>query len=91
MRGRKHWRWHLDEMFVRINGAMHYLSRAVDHEDEVLESVVTKTRDRKAALKLLRKSMKRHGRPENIGAALKDLGRGDDREMGRWLNIRAEN
>jgi putative transposase len=86
-------------MFVRINGAMHYLSRAVDHEDEVLESVVTKTRDRKAALKLLRKSMKRHGRPENIvtdrlrscGAALKDLGRGDDREMGRWLNIRAEN
>ena len=43
--------------------------------------------------------MKRHGRPENIvtdrlrsyGAALKDLGRGDDREMGRWLNNRAEN
>jgi putative transposase len=64
----------------------------------VLESIVTRTRDRKAALKFLRKAMKRHGRPESIvtdrqrsyGAALKDLGRGDDREMGRWLNNRAE-
>jgi putative transposase len=99
MRGRKHWRWHLDEVFVKINGATHYLWRAVDHEGEILESVVTKTRDRKAALKLLKKSMKRHGRPETIvtdrlrsyGAALKDLGRGDDREMGRWLTNRAEN
>jgi putative transposase len=99
MRGRKHWRWHLDEVFVKINGVTHYLWRAVDHEGEVLESVVTKARDRKAALKLLKKSMKRHGRPESIvtdrlrsyGAALKDLGRGDDREMGRWMNSRAEN
>ena len=99
MRGCKHWRWHLDEVFVKINGVTHYLWRAVDHEGEVLESVVTKARDRKAALKLLKKSMKRHGRPENIvtdrlrsyGAALKDLGRGDDREMGRWMNNRAEN
>ena len=99
MRGCKHWRWHLDEVFVKINGVKHYLWRAVDHEGEVLESVVTKTRERKAALKLLKKSIKRHGRPENIvtdrlrsyGAALKDLGRGDDREMGRWMNNRAEN
>jgi putative transposase len=98
-RGRKHWRWHLDEVFVKINGATHYLWRAVDHEGEILESVVIKARDRKAALKLLKKSMKRHGRPETIvtdrlrsyGAALKDLGRGDDREMGRFLNNRAEN
>ena len=52
MRGGKHWRWHLDEVFVKINGATHYLWRAVDHEGEVLESIVTKTRDRKAALKL---------------------------------------
>ena len=99
MRGCKHWRWHLDEVFVKINGVTHYLWRAVDHEGEVLESVVTKTRDRKATLKFLKKSMKRHGRPENIvtdrlrsyGAALKDLGRGDDREMGRWMNNRAKN
>jgi putative transposase len=99
MRGRKHWRWHLDEVFVKINGVTHYLWRAVDHEGEVLESIVTKTRDRKAALKLLKKSMKLHVRPESIvtdrlrsyGAALKQLGRGDDREMGRWMNNRAEN
>ncbi|MEY4890901.1 MAG: hypothetical protein RIQ75_2031, partial [Pseudomonadota bacterium] len=58
MRGRKHWRWHLDEVFVKINGETHYLWRAIDHEGEVLESVVTKTRGRKAALKLLKKSMK---------------------------------
>jgi putative transposase len=66
MRGCKHWRWLLDEVFVKINGVTHYLWRAVDHEGEVLESVVTKARDRKAALKLLKKSMKRHGQPENI-------------------------
>ena len=93
------WKWHLDEMYVKINGEMHYLWRAVDHEGEVLESYVTKTRDRKAALKFLKKSMRRHGRPETIvtdklrsyGAALKDLGRGDDREIAQWANNRAEN
>ena len=99
MRGATHRRWHRDEVFVKINGVTHCLWRAVDHEGEVPESVVTKTRDRKSALKFLKKSMKRHGRPEVIvtdrlrsyGAALKDLVRGDDREMGRWLNNRAEN
>ncbi len=76
----------------------HHRWRAVDHEGDLLENSVTKTRDRKAALKLLKKSMKRHGRLESIVtdrlrsycAALKDLGRGDDREMGRWMNNRAE-
>jgi putative transposase len=99
MRTCRQWQWHLDEVYVKINGVTHYLWRAVDHEGEVLESIVTKTRDRKAALKFIKKLMKRHGRPETIvtdrlrsyGAALKDLGRGDDREMGRWLNNRAEN
>ena len=56
------WRWHLDEVFVRINGVQHTLWRAVDHEGEVLEAFVSKTRDRKAALTFLRKLMKRHGR-----------------------------
>ena len=41
MRDRKHWRWHLDEVFVKINGVTHYLWRAIDHEGEALESVVT--------------------------------------------------
>ena len=54
------WRWHLDEVFVKINGETHDLWRAVDHEGEILESYVTKRRDRKAALKFLRKSMKRY-------------------------------
>ncbi len=45
------WRWHLDEVFVRINGETHYLWRAVDHEGEVLEVFATKRRDRRAALK----------------------------------------
>ena len=50
--------WHLDEIFVKINGGRHYLWRAVDHEGEVLESFVTKTRDKKAALKFLKKAMR---------------------------------
>ena len=43
-RGSPEWRWHLDEVFVKINGVTHYLWRAVDHEGEVLEAVVTKRR-----------------------------------------------
>ena len=53
MRAFTHWRWHLDEVFVKINGQTHYLWRAVDHEGEVLESYVTKTRDKAAALKFI--------------------------------------
>lgn len=93
------WRWHLDEVFVKVNGARHYLWRAVDHEGEVLESFVTKTRDRKAALKFLRKSMRRHGSPEvlvtdklrSYGAAMKVIGNAERQETGRWANNRAEN
>ena len=66
MRGFRHWRWHLDEMYVKINGEMMYLWRAVDHEGEVLESYVTKARDKAAALRFMRKTLKRHGPPEAI-------------------------
>ena len=98
MRTGTHWRWHLDEVFVKISGEMHYLWRAVDHEGEVLESYVTRRRDRKAALKFLRKSMKRFGSPKIIvtdklrsyGAAMKVIGNADRQETGRWLNNRAE-
>ena len=84
---------------MKINGVTHYLCRAVDHESEVFDNLVTKTRDRKAALKLLKQSMKRYAGRANIvtnrlrsdSAALKDLGLGDDRQIGRWLNNRAEN
>ena len=47
MRSLPHWRWHLDEVFVKINGVPHYLWRAVDHEAEVLEAPLSKKRDRK--------------------------------------------
>src|ERR1700739_4192950 len=63
MRAYTHWRWHLDEVYVRINGEMHYLWRAVDHEGEALESFVTKARDKAAALRFIKRAMKRHGRP----------------------------
>jgi putative transposase len=93
------WRWHLDEVFVKINGETHYLWRAVDHEGEVLEVFATKRRDRKAALKFLKRTMKRYGQAKAIvtdrlgsyGAAMAVIGNAADQECGRWLNNRAEN
>jgi putative transposase len=58
MRGFRHWRWHLDEMYVKLNGEMAYLWRAVDHEGEILESYITKTRDKEAALTFMKKALK---------------------------------
>ncbi len=66
MRGFRHWRWHLDGMHVKLNGEMVYLWRAVDHEGEVLESYVTRTRGKAAALAFMKKAQKRHGAPETI-------------------------
>jgi len=99
LRALPQWRWHLDEVFVRINGETHYLWRAVDHEGEVLESFVTKKRDRKAVLRFLKRTMKRYGRPRatvtdrlrSYGAAMKVIGNAADQECGRWPNNRAEN
>ncbi|WBX86315.1 IS6 family transposase [Sphingosinicella microcystinivorans] len=99
MRGFQHWKWSLDEMVVKINGETHYLWRAVDHEGEVLESYVTKTRDKAAALCFIRKALKRHGAPEKIvtdglrsyGAAMKQLGNQHRQETGKGLNNRVEN
>ncbi|SDJ45177.1 putative transposase [Lutimaribacter saemankumensis] len=64
LRAFSRWQWHVDEVFVKINGERHYLWRAVDHEGEVLESVVTKRRNKRSALKMLRKLMRRYGQPE---------------------------
>ncbi len=99
MRAQIQWRWHLDEVFVRINGETYYLWRAVDHEGEVLEVFVTKKRDRKAALRFLKRTMKRYGRPKVIvtdrlrsyRAAMRKIGNEARQETGRWLNNRAEN
>ncbi len=51
---------------MKINGEMRYLWGAVDHEGEVLESFATKTRDKTAALRFIKKTMKRHSRPGAI-------------------------
>ena len=99
MRGYRQWQWHLDEMYVKVNGEMAYLWRAVDHEGEVLESFVTKERDKAAALRFIKKAMKRYGNPEVITtdglrsykAAMTELGNAAKQQVGRWANNRAEN
>ena len=93
------WRWHLDELFVRINGKVCYLWRTVDHEGEVLEVLATKRRARRAALRFLKRAMKRYARPASIvtdrlpsyRAAMKVIGNEGRQETRRWLNNRAEN
>ena len=99
MRAYLQWRWHLDEVFVKVNGKLCYLWRAVDHEGEVLEAVVTARRDKAAALKLLKRIMKKYGRPRTIAtdslraysADMKEFGAADRHEVGGRLNNRAEN
>ena len=100
MRQHTHWRWHLDEMYVKINGVTHYLWRAVDQEGEVLESFATKERDMTAALKFMKKLMKRHAPSakkittdglRSYKAAMKQLGNAGKQEVGRWANNRVEN
>jgi putative transposase len=82
-----------------FTGETPYLWRAVDHEGEVLEVFASKRRDRKAAPKFLKRTMKRYGRPGTIvtdrlrsyGAAMKAIGNVERQESGRWFNNRAEN
>ena len=96
MRQHTHWRWRLDEVYVRVQGEMRYLWRAVDHEGEVLESFVSKGRDQAAALKVMKKLMKRCGCAKAITtdglrsykAAMKELNVTDRQEIGRWANWR---
>lgn len=99
MRGFCQWKWHLDEVYVKVGGEMHYLWRAVDQEGEILESYVTKTRDKNATLSFMKKALKRHGPPAEITtdglrsykAAMSELGNAGKQEVGRCLNNRAEN
>jgi putative transposase len=99
MRGFRQWRWHLDEMYVKLGGEMVYLWRAVDQEGEILESYVTKKRDKAAALTFMKKTLKRQGSPEAITtdglrsykAAMTELGNEQKQKIGRWANNRVEN
>ena len=99
MRAFSNWRWHVDEVFVKVNGERHYLWRAVDDEGEILDVLVQRKRDRKAALKLLRKLLKRQGyvpdsivtdRLRSYSAALRDLALADRHVTGGRSNNRAE-
>lgn len=65
-RGFRHWRWHLDEVFVKINGQTHYHWCAVNHEGEIIQSHVTEKRDKSAARTFMKKALKRHGEAETI-------------------------
>ena len=95
----RHRRWHLDEMYMKLNGEMVYLWRAVDHKGEVLESYVTKSHDKAAAITFMKRALKRHGPPETITtdglrsyrAAMNELGNAERQEIGRWANNRVEN
>ena len=99
LRAFSRWQCHVDEVFLKTNRERHYLWRAVDHGGEVLESVVTSRRNKLAAVKMLRKLMRKYGQPEvlvpdrfpSCKAALRDLGCDRLQSCGRWLNNRVEN
>ena len=93
-------RWHLDEVFVSIAGKRMYLWRAVDGEGEVLDILVQSRRNKKAALKLMRRLLKMKGfvpdavvtdKLPSYGAALKDPGLARCHDFGGRKNNRAEN
>ena len=91
--------WHLDEVYLKIDGRMVYLWRAVDAEGEVLDVLVQSKRNKHAALKLMRKLLKKYAfAPERLviglrsyAPAARDLGIEHLHERGRWRNNRAEN
>jgi putative transposase len=99
-RPKPHAVWPLDEVYLKIDGRMVYLWRAVDAEGEVLDVLVQSKRDKRAALKLMRKLLRKYAVvPERIvtddlrsyGAATLDLGIDHLHDRGRWKNNRAEN
>ena len=94
-RARPDGRWHLDEVFVSVNGKQLYVWRAVDSEGEVLDILVQPRRDRQAALKLMRKLLKEQGiapativtdKLRSYGSALRELGVAWHHDTGRWKN-----
>jgi len=93
------WRWHIDEVFVKINGETHYLWRAIDHEGTILECFVSKKCDKGNARKVLKKLMSRYGRPKQIvtdklasyKAAMKELNIAHLQETKRYKNNQVEN
>ncbi len=93
------WRWHIDEVFVKIKGETHYLWRAIDHEGTVLDCYVSKRRCKKTALKVLRKLIRRYGKPNEIvtdklpsyKAALKEINLVHIQNTQQYKNNQVEN
>src|SRR6202049_2178050 len=99
-RPKPHATWHLDEVYLKIDGRVVCLWRAVDAEGEVLDVLVQSKRNKHAALKLMRKLLKKYAfAPERLvtddlrsyRAAARELGIERRHERGQWNNNRAEN
>jgi putative transposase len=93
-------KWHLDEVFLTINGKRHYLWRAVDQDDNVLDILVQSRRNRKAAKKFFRKLLKGlqyvprvviTDKLKSYGAAKREILPGVEHRQSRYLNNRCEN
>jgi putative transposase len=93
-------KWHLDEVFLTINGERHYLWRAVDQDGDVLDILVQPRRDQKAAKRFFRKLLKRcqyvprvliTDQLRSYGAAKRELLPSVEHRQHRYLNNRAEN
>lgn len=99
MQGFRHWRWHLDKMFVKVNGEVVYLWRGPSIRRRDPGKLRHESRDKAAALSFIKRALKRHGSPEAIiadglrfyGAAMDELGNRTKREIGRWSNDLVEN
>jgi putative transposase len=84
---------------VKISDELHYLWRAVHQEGEVLQSYVTKTREKEAALRFMKNALKRHGSPAQITTdglrsyrpAMSELGNRAEQDVGHWAKNRMEN
>lgn len=92
--------WHLDEMVIVIRGKRHWLWRAVDNEGEVLDFLVQPKRNARAALKLMRKLVKKHGgtptrivtdKLRSYHVAIRELGLKAEHIDNKRANNRAEN
>jgi putative transposase len=93
-------KWHLDEVFLTIKGEHHYLWRAVDQEGNVLDILVQRRRDKRAAKKFFRKLLKGlsyvprvivTNKLKSYGAAKREILPGVEHRQHRYLNNRAEN
>ncbi|CAM5314635.1 IS6 family transposase [Streptomyces hirsutus] len=92
--------WHLDEVFIKVNGERQYLWRAVDRDGNALDILVQRPRDAKAAKRFLAKLMKKQGRVPRVlitdklrsyGVAHRELMRSVEHRRPKYLNNRAEN